>query len=127
MFLGLPAQLQGQHTEAEAVADALYRAVLAFDLDDEALLRSAVTGEISMRMPGIINVNGIQELKEKVFDRVSKLDTTHFLSNMRVNISSAATARATCSATARHVRPGKGFESGPNKYMSGGLYSCELV
>lgn len=28
---------------------------------------------------------------------------------------------------AQHVRPGKGFELGPNKFTSGVLYLCELV
>jgi len=126
MALALPAKLAGALTEREAIADALYRAVLAFDHADEALLLSAVTEDISAEMPGLSS-KGVPELKAAVFDRVSKLDTTHFLSNIRVTIESGTTAKVTCSAMAQHVRPGKGFEPGPNKFTSGGLYLCDVV
>ena len=125
MDFALPASLTGL-TEREAIADALYRAVLAFDQADEALLRSAVTDDVSAEMAGMSS-NGIPEFKEAVFDRVSKLDTTHFLSNVRVNIESATIAKATCSAMAQHCRTGKGFEPGPNKFTSGGFYMCDVV
>ena len=46
---------------------------------------------------------------------------------MRITIDSATTAKATCSAMAQHVRPGKGYEPGPNKFTSGGLYLCDVV
>jgi len=126
MSFALPAKLAGALTDREAIADALYRAVLAFDHADEALLRSAVTEDIETEMAGI-SAKGIPEVKAAIFDRVSKLDTTHFLSNMRISIESATTAKATCSAMAQHVRPGKGYEPGPNKFMSGGLYLCDVV
>jgi hypothetical protein len=122
----LPPNLSGAITEREAVADALYRAVLAFDHADESLLLTALTKDVAAEMPGS-SAKGIPEFKAAVFDRVSKLDTTHFLSNIRVSIESATTAKASASAMAQHVRPGKGFEPGPNKFTSGGLYLCELV
>jgi hypothetical protein len=126
MALALPAKLAGALTEREAIADALYRAVLAFDYADEALLLSAITEDISFEMPGS-SAKGIPEIKAAVFDRVSKLDTTHFISNIRVSIESAIAAKVTCSAMAQHVRPGKGFEPGPNKFTSGGMYLCDVV
>lgn len=125
MAFPLPAQLVGGLTEREAIADALYRAVLAFDHADEALLLSAVTEDISAEMPGASS-HGVAEFKAAVFDRVSELDTTHFLSNIRVTMESSSTAKVTCSAMAQHVRPGKGFESGPNKFTSGALYLCDV-
>lgn len=125
MSLALPAKLPGL-TDREAIADTLYRAVLAFDHADEALLLSAITEDIVAEMPGS-SAKGIQELKAAVFDRVSKLDTTHFLSNIRISIESITTAKVTCSALAQHVRPGKGFEPGPNKFTSGALYICDVV
>jgi len=125
MATPLPAHLTGL-TDREAIADPLYRAVLAFDQSSESLLHSAVTEDLSAEMAGLSS-QGIPDFKKKVYNRVSKLDTTHFLSNMRVNIESVTTAKATCSAMAQHVRPGKGFEPGPNKFTSGGLYACYLV
>ena len=114
----LPAKLTGALTEREAIADALYRAVLAFDHADEALLLSAVTEDISAEMSGS-SAKGVAELKAAFFDRVSKLDTTHFLSNMRINIESATTATVTCSAMAQHLRPGTGFDTSSSKLTSG--------
>lgn len=123
----LPAQLAGTLSVREAVADAVYRAVLAFDLADEALLLTAVTEDIWFEMPGT-SAKGIQEIKTAVFDRVSKLTTTHFTSNIRISIESDSAATLTCSALAQHVRPGKEFEpGGGNKFTSGGLYLCEVI
>lgn len=122
----LPAKLSGAITEREAVADALYRAVLAFDQTDESLLLTALTEDVAAEMPGT-SAKGIPEFKAAVFDRVSKLDTTHFISNVRVSFESATTAKLSASAMAQHVRPGKGFEPGLSKFTSGGLYLCELV
>lgn len=126
MVLALPAQLAGALTDREAIADALYRAVLSFDCADETLLLSAVTDDISIEMAGTA-ANGVPELKAAVWDRVSKLDTTHFLSNLRISVESGTKARLTCSAMAQHVRPGKGREPGPHRFMSGGMYLCEVV
>lgn len=126
LSLLLPSKLSGAITEREAVADALYRAVLAFDRDDESLLLTALTDDVAAEMPGS-SAKGILEFKAAAFDRISKLDTTHFLSNFRVSIDSASTAKASASAMAQRVRRGKGFEPGPNKITSGGLYLCELV
>ncbi|KAI1357758.1 hypothetical protein F5Y08DRAFT_323473 [Xylaria arbuscula] len=124
MALALPAYLAGL-SDREAIADALYRVVLAFDHADEELLRSAITDDISAEVPGSSS-KGVAELKAVVFDRVSKLDTTHFLSNVRVNIQSASMAQASCSVMAQHVRPGKGFEA-DSKFTGGGMYLCEMV
>lgn len=70
---------------------------------------------------------GVLELKAAAFDRVTKLDTTHLLSSMRVTIESTTTAKVTCSAMVQHVRPGKGFEPGPKKFTSWGLYLCDVA
>lgn len=122
----LPAQLAGGFTTREAIADAVYRAVLAFDHADEALLLTSVTEDIVTEMPGI-SAKGIPELKTAVFDRVSQITTTHFISNIRISIESDTKATLTCSALAQHVRPGKEFEPVGNKFTSGGLYLCEVV
>nr|RBQ83582.1 hypothetical protein FVER53263_13987 [Fusarium verticillioides] len=126
MAFALPAELTGGLAEREAISDALYRAVLAFDHADEALLLSAITEDIDAEMPGS-TARGIAEFKAAVFDRVSKLDTTHFLSNVRINITSSRTATATCSALAQHVRPGEGVDPSSAKFTSGAFYACDMV
>ncbi|KAK9237015.1 hypothetical protein V1525DRAFT_405379 [Lipomyces kononenkoae] len=125
MSFTLPAQLPGL-SDREAVADAVYRAVLAFDTADEALLRSALTEDVVVEMLGQ-SISGISELKAAVFDRVSKLDTTHFISNVRVSIESATAAKVSCSALAQHIGTDKGLDPASSKYTSGGLYLCDTV
>ncbi|KAI1747996.1 hypothetical protein F4782DRAFT_534833 [Xylaria castorea] len=127
-FSALPAALPGL-TDREAIADALHRAVLAFDHGDNALLLSAVTNDVTAEMPGSPPVSGVSALKAAVFDRVAfGLDTTHFLSNIRVSVDGgASTAQVSCSALAQHVRKGKGFEPGPHKFTSGGMYLCDVI
>ncbi|KAF4414617.1 hypothetical protein FACUT_14125 [Fusarium acutatum] len=126
MAFALPAQLTGGLTEREAISDALYRAVLSFDYADEAPLLSAITKDIDAEMPGS-TAHGISDFKAAVFDRVSKLHTIHFLSNVRINIESSSKATATCSALAQHVRPGQGADPSSAKLTSGGFYACDMV
>lgn len=122
----LPAKLSGI-TEREAIADALYRAVLAFDHADEDLLRSSITEDIELEFPGVLSAKGIPEVKAGVYDRVSKLDTTHFLSNVRINQESSTKAKVSCSALAQHCRMGQGLDGTAGKYTSGVLYLCDMV
>ena len=124
MAFALPAHLPGL-TDREAIADTLYRAILAFDHADESLLLSAMIDDVEVETMGQ-SLKGIPQLKAAVFDRVSKLDTTHFISNVRVIVETPTTAKTTCSALAQHVRPGKGHEVGPHRYMSGCLYACDV-
>ncbi|KAI0471367.1 hypothetical protein F4859DRAFT_485434 [Xylaria cf. heliscus] len=127
-FPALPAALPGL-TDREAIADTLYRAVLAFDHGDEALLRSAISEDITVESVGSPTGSGIATIKAAVFDRVAySLDTTHFISNIRVSVESGATtAQVSCSALAQHVRKGKGREPGPHRYTTGAMYLCDVV
>lgn len=125
MALVLPAKLAGVLSEREAIADTLYRAILAFDHADEALFLSAITEDISAEMAGS-SAKGITDVKAAVSTAFPS-STQHTLSNMRLTIESTTTAKVTCSALAQHIRPGKGFEAGPNKFTSGGLYLCDVV
>ncbi|KAH8164064.1 hypothetical protein CIB48_g4196 [Xylaria polymorpha] len=127
-FSALPAVLPGL-TDRESITDTLYRVVLAFDHGDAALLASAVTEDVTAEMPGSPLAIGISGLRAAVFDRVAfQLDTTHFLSNIRVSVENgASTAQASCSALAQHVPKGKGFEPGAHKFTSGAMYLCDVV
>lgn len=123
----LPAKLSGALSDREQITDTLYRLVLAFDHADEDLLQSALTDDVVAEIAGFPNSKGISELKETIFSRVSKLETTHSLSNIRVSIENATSARASCTSVAQHVRPGKGFDQGPHRLLGGGFYICDLI
>lgn len=124
----LPASLAGAMTDREKIVDAMYRCVLAFDTDDEELLNSACTDGVETSLParGMYGKD-LQDFKDQVFNAVSKLDTTHFLSNLRVNIESATLAKLTCSAMAVHCRKGTGVDPNSAKFTSGGLYTSDVV
>lgn len=124
----LPATLSGALlTDREAIADAIYRFFLAFDHADEDLLISAITEDLHFEMPGFLSADGIPELKAAAFERISKIDTTHCISNIRVSLEGKTTAKATWSGVNQHVRPGMGMEAGPNKFMAGALYVCDAI
>lgn len=110
----------------EAVADVVYRCVNAFDTADYNLLESALTEDCVGDLAGT-KMTGLETLKKESFDRVSKLDTTHFVTNVRVDLKGETKATLTATATARHYRAGEGTTPGATHFTSGGLYTLECV
>ncbi|KAJ5671162.1 hypothetical protein N7507_000289 [Penicillium longicatenatum] len=122
----LPAALPSLTTR-EAITDTLHRAVLAFDTDDEALLESSFLPDAVFDLDGQL-MNGLDEICTKSFDIVSKLDTTHFISNVRINyVEGASTASMTASALSQHYRPNTGKTPGATNFMGGSLYYLDVV
>lgn len=124
----LPAQLAGPPlSDRDAVADACFRAFASIDHADKELLLSSVTEDVYTDIAGKV-CDGAEELLTKVWDNVSnKIDTIHYLTNMRVSIDTATMARVTFTAMAVHCRLGKGYEPGPNKFTTGAIYNCDAV
>jgi hypothetical protein len=124
----LPSKLAGPPlNDREAVADACFRAFASIDHADESLLKSSCAPDIFTEIAGKV-CNGYDELLTKVWENVSnKIDTVHYLTNMRVSIDTPTTARVTFTAMAVHCRLGKGYEPGPNKFTTGAIYNCEAV
>lgn len=121
----LPVTLTPPFTsEREAVADAIYRAVLALDTDDTTLFKSSVTDDTVCDLNGTV-MNGIDAI---IAHPVWKLDTTHHISNLRINITDGASkAQVTCSGLAQHYRAGEGMKPGAAPLLAGSLYWIELV
>ncbi|KAI0377214.1 hypothetical protein F5Y04DRAFT_292156 [Hypomontagnella monticulosa] len=123
----LPAKLAGPPlSDREAIADLCYRVTASIDHADEELYWSTTTPEIYAEVAGT-TVSGAEELKAKVWDNVIKVDTIHYLTNMRIGIDTPTTARVTFTSLAQHCRRGKGFEPGPNRFTTGAIYNCEAV
>lgn len=111
----------------EAIADAVYRGVLSIDTADAVLFDSSFTDDAVLELNGKI-IKGRAALHKEVFDPVSKLDTTHLITNMRVEVKEGESkASGTSSALAQHFREGQGKEPGATRYMSAGLYSFDCV
>lgn len=124
----------------EAVADALYRCVMAFDTTDAALFDS------SFMLDGVLEVNGramegLPEIHATGLALIFKVDTTHLVTNVRINMRTGTTkagagagaveeenkASLTATVLAQHFAGGKGMEPGQKSLMSGSLYRAELA
>ncbi|KAJ5758370.1 hypothetical protein N7520_005526 [Penicillium odoratum] len=122
----LPAALPS-FTTPEAITDTLHRAVLAFDTADRSLLESSFLSDAVFDLDGRV-MNGMDEARTQCFDIVSKLDTTHFVSNVRIDyVEGASTASMTASALSQHYRPNTGKTPGATNFMGGSLYYLDVV
>lgn len=121
----LPAVLSPALSDREAVADALYRCVNGLDTGDLALFDSAFIEDASFCVNGRTS-KGFDAIHSECFSLVSRLDTTHFITNLRVNIDGNK-AKLTASALSQHFRLHKGMEPDQTRLLAGSLYWADLV
>jgi SnoaL-like domain len=118
-------------TPREAITDAVYRAVISFDSNDVSLFNSAFIGEdVSMEVHGSDKrvVQGLSNIRTQVLAQVGPMDTSHIISNVRVDVKDGAdTASLTCYALAQHCPPGRGMELNGPKYLGAGEYWADLL
>lgn len=81
----LPAKLSPPLSSREAITDAIYRAVVGLDTNDADLFNSALTDDGVLDLIGWV-LEGREAIGSQCFDAVSKLDTTHFITNTRINV-----------------------------------------
>lgn len=111
----------------EAIIDAIYRGVIGLDTADDALFDSAFTQDAILDINGTV-LNGLSAIHTGCYDTVSKLDTTHFITNVRVDINDGESkASMTASALAQHYRHQQGREPGAARLLAGGLYFIDCV
>ncbi|RDW90923.1 hypothetical protein BP5796_02088 [Coleophoma crateriformis] len=125
----LPAVLHPALTGRDAVVDALYRCVMAFDTNDAALFDS------SFMQDGVFDVNGramegLPEIHSTGLALIFRVDTTHMATNVRVHMRTATEeheASLTATVLSQHFAKGKGMEPGQASLMGGSLYRAELA
>lgn len=123
----LPSTLSPTLSGREAVADAVYRGVLGLDTNDLDLFQSALTNDAVFDLNGTI-MEGFEAIKTQCYDSISKMETTHFLTNLRINIlDNESRAEMTCSSLAQHYRGGEGMKADATPLLAGGLYWLSLV
>lgn len=123
----LPATLSPALTPREAITDAVYRFALALDTGDLALFDSAFLPDSTFEINGKV-ISGLPALHTDCFEPISKLDTSHFITNVRVNIAESGTEAAlTASVLSQHYRGGKGMETDQKSLMAGSVYYVDLV
>ena len=115
-------------TEREAVADALYRAIIGLDSNDVSIFNSAWSEQNAVfDLRGNV-INGLDAIRTQLLDFVGPMDTTHMISNVRVDVKDgASTASLTAYALAQHCPPGKGREPDSPKYLAASTYFLDLV
>lgn len=117
-------------TLREAITDALYRAIIGFDRNDISIFDSAFVEDVTLELRGGERrvINGLSTLRAQVLDHVGPMDTTHMISNVRMDVKDGAdTASLTAYALAQHCPPGRGKEPDGPKYLVGGEYWVDLV
>jgi hypothetical protein len=118
-------------TPREAIVDAMTRALVACDRNDTALFNSAWDGEdvafeINDGDKKVLPNLGL--IRMHILDRVGPMDTTHNISNIRVDVKDGAdTALLTATSLAQHCPPGRGKEPDGPKYLVGGEYSADVI
>ncbi|KAE8554223.1 hypothetical protein TMatcc_006272 [Talaromyces marneffei ATCC 18224] len=96
-------------TDRDAGIDSLHRGVTSLDTGDEATFLSAFTQDAVVDINGTL-LKGLPTIRGGMFETVSKLNTTHFITNVRVNHKTGeSTATLTAHALAQHFRTGQGF------------------
>ncbi|MCJ1325075.1 hypothetical protein MMC10_001737 [Thelotrema lepadinum] len=111
----------------EAIIDAIYRVHTALDQADLALFDSAFTPDAVFDLSGRV-LSGLDAIHDGCYNKISKLDTTHFASNIRVNVEDGdSKASLTASALGQHYREGEGDQEGTTRILAGGLYNIDLV
>lgn len=104
---------------------------MGLDTNDMALFDSAFTDDAVLDLNGRV-LKGIDELNTGCFDFIANLETTHFVSNVRVNVKPGDTeASGTAYSLAYHYR--KGTEAFPapkasgSGFTTGNLYFFDCV
>ncbi|KAL2836898.1 hypothetical protein BJX68DRAFT_274314 [Aspergillus pseudodeflectus] len=128
----LPALLSPTPTVREAVTDAITRFLVGLDTSDKSLFESAFTPTATLSTNGNV-FQGLPAIITGCYDLIGKLDTTHFLTNVRINVEEGEggkRARVTASVLSQHYRPGEGLRgagNGKDALVMGSLYWVEVV
>ena len=124
--MALPSSLSSL-TVREAISDALHRVLYGVDAADLALFDSGLTQDATFDIDGKL-LEGLDAIHTGLYDHISQLDTTHFMTNIRIDVKEgASTAAVTAHSLAQHYRPKEGREAGTAYYLAGNLYYVDCV
>jgi hypothetical protein len=109
----------------EAITDAIYRATLGFDHNDAAIFNTAFVPDhesVIFDLNGTI-FHGLGDIRTKLLDFVGPMDTTHMISNVRVDLKEGEQeAQLNCYALAQHCLKGEGMNDAGKKYLAASEY-----
>lgn len=127
MSLANTIQLRGL-TPREAIADAFYRLMSALDENDSALFNSAMMSDVTQDFNGQTR-QGIEAVRAHALGVVGPLDSTHFVTNIRIDVKddAADTATLTGNTLALHYPSGTGRSSSSRRLVGGSRHKIEMV
>ncbi|KAL3489614.1 SnoaL-like domain-containing protein [Aspergillus germanicus] len=125
----LPIHLSPPLSPREAIADALYRCNEGLDTNNKPLFDSSFTETATLEVNGTAS-EGLAAIQTNCFNVLGRKNTTHFVSNIRINIEeSGEKAVMSAYSLAQHYREGEGIsEKGDQeRLLAGNLYHLDLV
>lgn len=114
-------------SKREANTDALYRCIVGLDSADIALFDSAFSEDASLDLNGNVMV-GMDSIHSGCYEVISKLDTMHFITNVRVETKDGeSNASMTASSLAKNYHLTQGMQPDAATLMTGAFCSGDLV
>lgn len=124
----MPRHVLSSLTDREGVADALYRAMTGFDINDYSLFKSAFADQDAIVEIGQKTIKGTEAIRTQLYDLVAQMDTTHMITNLRIDIQDEASKAAVSALSlAQHCPLGKGQQPDGSKYTGGTMYVLDMV
>ncbi|CCE83104.1 Piso0_003676 [Millerozyma farinosa CBS 7064] len=113
--------------ERENIKDSIYCITDAFDQNNFSLMESVCDKNMTFDLNGFV-IQGLEEIRNKSLNVVGPMDTTHTVSNVRVDIKSdRRKATATANAISQHFPAGQGQEKNAKNFLAGTRYYFELA
>ena len=104
--------------------------MLGLDTGDTLLFDSAwVADGCTFDLNGTV-LSGLDAIHSDCYNHISKLDTTHTVSNIRINVEegdNAKEASMTATGVAQHYREGEGLKPDAPRLLAGSQYMLDLV
>lgn len=115
-------------TTREAIADAFYRLMSALDENDVAVFDSAMMSDITQDFNGQTR-HGIEAVRAHALGVVGPLDSTHFVTNIRIDVENdaAETATLTGNTLALHYPSGSGRSQSNRRLVGGSRHKIEMT
>lgn len=123
-----PINLKGLTTR-EAIADAFYRACGAVDEKDHQLFESALTSDVVLNVDGY-EIPGLEKVRGAIMGTV---DTSHYVTSVRIHVdganNAATTAKLTANSLTQHYPAGMGATSGSSekRFLRGAKHLAVLT
>ena len=116
-------------SDREGIIDALYRSIIGLDTADQAMFESAWHKDATFVYDVMPPTQGLDAILATTFQYVGQgLDTTHFVSNVRIELKNGSdTAKVTSHALAQHYRKNEGRDKKAPRYLTGNMYYVDVA